>query len=338
LADTTGLKAACALLELPRSSYYRQEKNKSNTAAIGSKPRKAAPPRALTAQECQAILEIVNSERFMDKSPREIYAALLDEGIYLCSWRTIYRLLKDRGEVRERRNQAVAPIYKRPELLAIKPRQLWSWDITKLRGAQRYCYYQLYVIIDVFSRFIVGWMLSEQESGELAEEFIAETCAKEGIGVNELTLHADRGSSMKSKCVAQLLADLGVQKSHSRPHVSNDNPFSEAQFKTLKYRPSYPDRFGCIEDARVWVREFINWYNQEHHHVGLSLLTPAMVHHGVGGKVLADRAQTMDKFYEIHPDRFVKGAPKMGKLPEAVWINPPLKEGEIGQGNPPDLP
>ncbi len=198
--------------------------------------------------------------------------------------------------------------------------------LTLLRSAEKYIYYQLYVIMDVFSRYVVGWLLSAGESGEIAEEFIAETCFKEGIKAHELTLHADRGSSMKSKNVAQLLVDLGVKKSHSRPHVSNDNPFSEAAFKTLKYRPGYPDRFGSIEDARQWAKDFFNWYNHEHHHVGIGLLTPMMVHNGTAAEVLARRTEVLQKVYEAHPERFVKGKPQAGRIPEAVWINPPVKE------------
>jgi putative transposase len=252
-----------------------------------------------------------------------MYASLLDEGIYHCSWRTMYRILAEADQVRERRDQARRRVYAKPELLAEVPNQLWSWDITKLKGAVPWTYYYLYVILDVFSRYVVGWMVMEVEASELAEAFIAQTCAKEGIAPEQLTLHADRGSAMTSKCVAQLLADLQVRKSHSRPHVSNDNPFSESQFKTLKYRPGYPKRFGSLEDARAWARPFFHWYNHEHHHTGLNLLTPAMVHHGKADEVLAARQQVLDKAYELHPERFIRRAPRAGKLPEAVWINPP---------------
>lgn len=238
----------------------------------------------------------------------------------------MYRILRQHDEVRERRDQVRHPAYTRPELLATEPRQLWSWDITKLKGAQPWTYYYLYVIMDVFSRYVVGWMIMERESATLAEAFIAETCAQEGITPDHLTLHADRGSSMTSKTVAQLLMDLGVTKTHSRPHVSNDNPFSEAQFKTLKYRPDYPKDFGSIADARAWTRQFIQWYNQHHHHSGLGLLTPAVVHHGETDAVRTQRQQVLDAAHAAHPERFVRGAPHVADGPRAVWINPPLPQ------------
>jgi putative transposase len=230
---------------------------------------------------------VLNSERFADCSPREVYATLIDEGCYLCSWPTMYRILREADEVRRRRDQVRQGSYSKPELLAVQPKQLWSWDITKLKGATTWTYHYLYVIIDVYSRYVVGWMIAERETAELAEAFIAETCAREGIVPGTLTLHADRGSALTSKCVAHLLADLGVTKTHSRPQVSNDNPFSEAQFKTVKYHPSCPERFGSGEDARAWARELFAWYNHEHHHTGLGLLTPAVVHAGQASEVVS---------------------------------------------------
>ena len=270
--------------------------------------------------------EVLNSERFVDCAPRQVYATLLDEGRYLCSWRTMYRILDAHAEVRERRNQLRHPTYTKPELLATQPNQLWSWDITKLKGPAAWTYYYLYVILDVYSRCIVGWMVMESENASLAEELIAESCAKQRIEPEQLTLHADRGSAMTSKCVAHLLVDLGVTKTHSRPQVSNDNPFSEAQFKTVKYHPSTPDRFGSVEDARIWARELFQWYNHAHHHTGIALLTPATVHRGQAPAVLAARLDVLRAAYHAHPERFVRGAPRPAELPAAVWINPPVGE------------
>jgi putative transposase len=247
----------------------------------------------------------------------------MDEGQYLCSWRTMYRILDENREVRERRNQLRHPNYTKPELLATGPNQLWSWDITKLLGPTKWTYYYLYNILDVFSRYSVGWLIAERESASLAEELIAASCVRQGILPGELTIHADRGSSMTSKPVALLMADLGVTKTHSRPHVSNDNPYSEAQFKTLKYRPDYPERFGCQPDARNWAGEFFHWYNYEHHHSGIGLLTPADVHFGRAQAVLDQRQQVLQIAYQKNPERFVKGVSIPAQLPLAVWINPP---------------
>jgi putative transposase len=288
-------------------------------------PRASAQPRALTTQERAQVREVLNSERFADCAPRTVYATLLDEQRYLCSWRTMYRILAEADEVRERRNQVSRTGYTAPELLATSHNQLWSWDITKLRGPVAWTYYYLYVILDVFSRAVVGYMIAEREDAELAEMLIAESCIKEGIQPGQLTLHADRGSAMTSKVVAQLLSDLGVQKTHSRPYVSNDNPFSEAQFKTLKYRPSYPDRFGCLMDARQWARDFFQWYNHEHRHSGIGLLTPAAVHRGQAEVQVQARQQVLNQAYATHPERFVRGCPVPPEVPRAVWINPPAK-------------
>ena len=287
--------------------------------------------RALLQQEQQLVLATLNSERFMDLSPTEVYATLLDEGTYLCSIRTMYRLLGSQGEVKERRKQVQRPHYARPELLACRPNELWSWDITKLRGPVKGSYFQLYVILDVFSRYVVGWMVAHHESGELAQSFIEETLHKQGIGPGQLTLHADRGPSMRSQPVAQLLDNLGVSKSHSRPYVSNDNAYSESAFKTLKYQPAFPDRFASIEEARAFCRAFFGWYNQEHHHVGLALLTPSMVHYGQADAVLARRNETLACAYAAHPERFRRGVPVAATLPDAVWINAPLKNSGAPQ-------
>ena len=327
LSPLVGVKAACETLGVPRATYYRALSPKNSHPASQAeqaepnKPRKRAP-RALSDTERDHILTLVNSERFADYSPREIYATLLDEGVYLCSWPTLYRLLREKGQLHRRRDRPHRP-YQRPELLAKAPRQLWSWDITKLKGPQTWTYFYLYVILDVFSRYVVGWMIAPRESAELAETLIGETCHREQIGSEQLTIHADRGSSMRSKCVSQLLVDLGVTRTHSRPHVSNDNPFSEAQFKTAKYHPSTPERFGSLEDARAWARRFFEWYNHEHHHSGLGLLTPAALHEGRAEQVLLARQQVLTTAYQAHPERFVRGLPQPQRPPDAVWINPP---------------
>ena len=316
------MQAACTALGVSRSQVYRRRQVESAPEAPPAKPR-PSPARALSEQERAQIREVLNSEAFQDKSPREIYATLLDEGRYLCYWRTMYRILAENDEVRERRNQLQHPTYTKPELLARDRNQLWSWDITKLRGPSKHSYYYLYVILDVYSRYVVGWMIAEQENAELAEQLIAETCAKQDIQRDQLTIHADRGSAMTSKSVALLLSDLGVTKTHSRPHVSNDNPYSEAQFKTLKYRPDYPERFGSIIDARSWSRAFFDWYNNQHHHTAIALLTPADVHSGRATEKLQERQAILQQAYAAHPERFVRGAPVVPQLPDAVWINPP---------------
>jgi putative transposase len=271
------------------------------------------------------VLATLNEERFVDLAPSEVYATLLDEGQYLCSERTMYRLLAENDATRERRHQLQHPKYSAPELLATRPNQLWSWDITKLHGPTTWSYFYLYVILDVFSRYIVGWLVAESESKTLAERLIRETCERQAIGPGQLTVHADRGSSMKSKPVAFLLADLGVTKSHSRPHVSNDNPFSEAQFKTLKYRPDFPERFGCVEDGRAHTKDFVGWYNLEHHHTGIGLFTPYDVHHGLATQRHAERATVLERAHRAHPERFVHGVPVPLPLPTEVWINKPPK-------------
>lgn len=309
--------AACAAAGLARASYYR-----SKQPPHGPYPARRSP-RALTHGERQAVLDVLHEPRFVDLSPGEVHAQLLDEGRYSCSERTMYRVLASAGELRERRDQLRHPAYSAPELLASAPNTLWSWDITKLLGPAKWTYYYLYVILDVFSRYVIGWMVAECESAALASKLIEETCERQHIQPGKLTIHADRGSSMKSKPVAFLLADLGVTKSHSRPHVSDDNPFSEAQFKTLKYRPDFPERFGSIEDARSHCRAFFPWYNDEHRHVGIARLTPADVHHGRGRARLDARAQVLEAAFREHPERFVNGCPSPGALPTEVWINKP---------------
>jgi len=320
LGESIGVQAACAALIVPRSSLYR-----ARTKRLERTIPKISP-RAFSEAEKIKVRQELNSERFQDQSPREVYATLIDEGRYLCSWRSMYRILDKNHEVRERRDQLRHPNYVKPELLATAPNQLWSWDITKLLGPTKWTYFYLYVILDVFSRYVVGSrsVIAERESAVLAEELISQTCARQGIQRGQLTVHADRGSAMTSKPVALLLADLGVTKTHSRPHVSNDNPYSEAQFKTMKYRPDYPARFGCLQDARAWATEFFAWYNREHHHTGLALLTPADVHFHRAGDVLRKRQAVLQAAYEKTPERFVKGTPSPIQLPKAVWINPPI--------------
>lgn len=325
LAQTTGMAAASRILNIPRSSLYRVRRAEQALVNVepAAKHQRPKPVRALSDEEKAQIRTVLNSERFTDQSPREVYATLLDEGIYLCHWRSMYRVLDEHQEVRDRRNQLRHPVYARPELLATSPNQLWSWDITKMRGPVKWTYYYLYVMLDVFSRYVVAWMLAERESAALAKELTAAACAKQGIEPGQLTLHADRGSPMIAKSMSMLMSDLGVNESHSRPHVSNDNPYSEAQFRTMKYSSHYPDRFGSLLDARAWCERFFSWYNQEHHHSGLHLLTPADVHYGRADEKLAQRQQVLQQAYAAHPERFVKGAPAIPNLAQAVWINPP---------------
>ena len=332
-APTLGIAPVCAVLDLPRASYYRQ----LTPQPLGPPVPRPTSARALAEDERQTVLTELHSKRFIDTAPAQVVATLLDEGVYHCSTRTMYRILESKKEVRERRNQLSHPQYKKPELLATAPNQVWSWDITKLRGPAKWTYFYLYVILDIFSRYVVGWMVAHRETAELAKRLIAETCERQGIVRDQLTLHADRGSPMKAKCTAQLLADLGITKSHSRPYVSDDNPFSESQFKTLKYRPNFPDRFGCQQDSRSYCTDFFNWYNNDHRHSGLAMLTPHTVHYGQAEELLCKRHEAMLAAYLAHPERFVKGMPQRQILPEAVWINPPEKE-KIGEDEKKSLP
>lgn len=325
-SPTVGTQAACAALGVPRASLYRWREKKRAPAPLPAPW--PAPPRALATEEREQVLDLLHSERFVDQAPHQVYATLLDEGRYLCSIRTMYRILDAHGEVKERRNQLRHPAYHKPELLATGPNQVWSWDITKLKGPVKWNYYYLYVILDIFSRYVVGWMVASREAAGLAHRLIRDTCAKQDIEHDALTLHADRGSSMRSKSVALLLADLGVTKTHSRPYTSTDNPFSEAQFKTLKYRPEFPERFGCLMDARAFCRPFFHWYNTEHRHTGLALLPPEAVHYGRAEELIQARQRVLEAAYEAHPERFVRKPPAPLRLPEAVWINPPKQPAE----------
>lgn len=279
--------------------------------------------------EREQIISILHEDRFVDKTPRAIYATLLDEGKFVCSIRTFYRILASLNELRERRNIIRRHKYEKPELLATAPNQVWSWDITKLKGPEKWTYYYLYVIMDIFSRTTVGWMVAPSETAGQAKELIAETCWRQKIDRNKLTIHSDRGSSMTSKTVAQLLADLGIEKSLNRPHVSNDNPFSESQFKTLKYQPTFPKRFGSIEDARSFCRQFFDWYNHEHYHSGIALMTPATVHSGKAAECSRRRQRVLDEAFRRTPERFVKGRPLTLKLRPEVWINPPAEKQNV---------
>lgn len=317
-----GVAPLCDALGLPRPSYYRR------LTARAPRPR-PAPPRALSPAETAAVLAQLHSPRFADLAPAEVYATLLDEGTYLCSERTMYRILAEHQEVRERRDQLRHPSYKKPELLANGPNQVWSWDITKLLGPRKWTYFQLYVILDIFSRYVVGWMIADRESATLAKKLVSETCARQNVKPGDLTLHADRGSSMRSKPLALLLADLGVTKTHSRPHVSNDNPFSESQFKTMKYRPHFPERFGSIADARAHVSTYFPWYNTQHHHQGLGLLTPHDVHYRLAGKRIDQRNKVLAAAFAAFPARFSDGLPIHQPQPTEVWINPPAKPNVV---------
>lgn len=327
LAGLVGTRAACRAVGRPQATHYRRHRQSPLPPPV-PRPEPKPQPRALSTTERQEILDVLHSPRFCDVAPAEVWATLLDEGVYLASVSTMYRVLREAGETRERRSQATHPARVKPELCATAPLQTWSWDITKLHGPVKWTYYYLYVIMDIYSRYVVGWMLAPKESAELAKTFIAETCAAQGIDPDALTLHADNGSSMASKPVAFLLADLGVTKTHSRPHTSNDNPYSEAQFKTMKYRPDFPKRFDNIEQARAFCRDFFAWYNLEHRHVGLGLQTPSDVHHGRALQVHEARATVLNNAYAAHPERFVRKAPTPPALPTAAWINKPVEKEE----------
>ena len=328
LTHTASVTTACAALGLPRSALYRARQPRPS-APIVATLGPPGPRRALNAAETAEVRETLNSERFQDDAPREIYATLLDEDRYLCSVSTMYRILRENQAIQERRNQLRHPAYATPELLATAPGQVWTWDITKLLGPVKWTYFYLYVLLDLFSRYVVGWLLAERESAELTPVLIAEACTRETIQPNQLTLHADRGGPMVAKPLALLLTDLGVTESHSRPHTSNDNPFSEAQFKTLKYQPDFPERFGSRADAHAWARRFFPWYNNDHHHTGLGLMTPAAVHSGQAAQLWQKRHTVLQHAYLTHPERFVHGQPQPPALPTAVWINPP-KPKEAG--------
>ena len=318
LAKHVGVKPACTALSVARATFYRRR-----SPTTGHRQPRPTPARALSEKERDKIFDTLCSERFVDRAPAEVVATLLDEDVYLCSERTMYRVLDSREAVQERRAQRSHPEYKKPELMATGPNQVWSWDITRLLGPKKWSYFYLYVVLDIFSRYVVGWMVADRENSALAGRLIQQSCLKHGVQPRVLTLHSDRGAPMTSQCTAQLLADLGVTRSLSRPQVSDDNPFSEAQFKTLKYHPSFPGQFQDQHQAKNFCRSFFRWYNAEHRHGGISMLTPEQVHFGHADQVIARRKAVLRKAFAIHPGRFVSGEPKPKPIPEAVWINPP---------------
>ncbi len=319
LSKLTSTRRACHALSVPRASYYRW---------VGHpRPRhprtRPSPPRALGAAERKRVLEVLNAPQFADQAPAQVYAMLLDEGEYLCSTSTMYRLLRGEDQVRERRNVLRHPKYKKPELLATGPNQVWTWDITKVKALRKWSYFYLFVMLDIFSRQVMGWMAAHTQNARLAEKFVHETAVKHGIKPGQLTIHADRGQEMVSKLVVQLMSDLGIERSHSRPHCSNDNPYSEAHFRTFKYHPLFPERFGCLQDLISFARPFFDWYNNHHRHSGLGYMTPAAVHDGLAQGIHRKREQTLLKAYAAHPERFVRKPPAPPEVPTEAWINPP---------------
>jgi putative transposase len=323
LTPASGLStAACAAFGVSRASVHRRRAGLRRPPSVArSRPK---PARALSTQQRGGVLDLLRAPQFVDLAPAEIYACLLDQGTYHCSIRTMYRILGENGEVRERRKQLRHPAYIKPELLANGPNQVWSWDITKLMGPAKWTYFYLYVIIDIFSRRVVGWCIADTESACLFKVLFEDAIDKQAIPAGQLTLHADRGPSMKAKATALMLADLGVTKSHSRPYTSNDNPFSESHFKTLKYQPQFPRSFGCIEDAKAFCRRFFDWYNRDHHHAGLGLMTPDQVHYGQTDAIHSARQETLDQAFLRNPERFVRKKPNPPAKPTAAWINPPV--------------
>ena len=331
LVPLVGVKAACQAVGRPRGSHYRQHRQ---SPPPPTPQRVASPqPRALSGVERKEVLRVLHDPERVDEAPATVDAKLLDEGVYLASVSTMYRILRTEGEVRERRRQATHPPAAKPELLATRPNAVWSWDITKLLSPAKWTWFYLYVIIDIYSRYVPGWMLARAERAQLAERLLADTIAKQHISRDQLTIHADRGTSMASKPVAFLLADLGITKRHSRPRCSNDNPYSESQFKTLKHRPEFPDRFGSFEDAHAFCTRFFGWYNGEHRHSGIGFHTPADVHYGRAELVQAQRATVLEAAYAAHPERFVRKPPTPPQLPTAAWINKP-EEDAPGTTNP----
>ena len=321
LIPLVGVVAACAALCVSRASYYRAQQPKPEP-----KPR-PRPPRALGEDERARVLAVLDSEPYIDLAPAQVYAKLLEDGEYLCSTRTMYRVLAEHGQVRERRAQARHPAHTKPQLVATAPNQVWSWDTTKLPGPTKGTYFTLYVILDIFSRYIVGWQVAPRESAAVAQELIKACCTQQGVARDQLTIHADRGSPMVAKSTALLYIDLGIAKSHSRPHTSNDNPYSESNFRTMKYRPEMPEQLGSLEHARQIISALVDWYNDEHYHVGLALLHPVDVHHGRADAIVAARQVVLDDAHRQHPERFVRGRPVQKQPPATAWINPPPMTG-----------
>ncbi len=319
LAVQVGVKTACDALGMPRSSHYAAHRPRVRQERQPAPP----PPRTLTLAERETVRQTLNSDRFADQAPREVYAALLDEGRYLCSVPTMYRILAENQEVQERRNQLRHPIYPKPCLVATGPNQVWTWDITKLPGPVKWTYFCLYVVLDLFSRFVVGWLIAQRESATLAEQLLAESYVHQGLAPGQLAVHSDRGGPMIAKPLGMLFDALGITPSLARPRTPDDNPYSEAQFKTVKYHPTFPNRFGDLRDARAWGQRLFHWYNYEHHHTALGLMTPAAMHLGQAPALLLDRQRVLAAAYAIHPERFVRGLPRPLAPPSAVWINPP---------------
>jgi putative transposase len=336
LAPAVGTVRACRAVGQPRSGWYRRHRQ-SPPPPRSPRPAPAPQPRALSAAERAQGLDVLHAERFWDAAPATVYATLLDEGSYLCSPSTMYRLLRQAGETGDRRRHATHPPRVKPELLASGPNQCWSWDITKLAGPAKWTWFYLYVILDIYSRYVVGWMVAAREAALLAERLLADTITAQQVKAGTFTVHADRGSSMTSKPVAMLLADLGITRSHSRPHVSNDNPYSESQFKTLKHHPTFPERFGSLQEARAFCQRFFGWYNVEHRHSGIALLTPADVHLGRAEQITLARGAVLEAAYAAHPERFVRKPPVPPALPDMVWINKPLDQRSRLSNFPRDL-
>jgi len=326
LTPAVGNAAACDALGIWRGQPARRRAQQGRALFVGPRQRRARSALQLSPQEIEVLLDVLNGERFADTAPAAVYATLLDEGVYVGSVRTMYRALAGAGGSRERRRQLTHPAYAKPELLAQGPREVWTWDITKLKGPAKWTCFHLYVILDIFSRYVVGWMIAEREADHLAEQLIAQCAASENIEPGTLTLHADRGTSMRSKVVAQLLADLSITKSHSRPHVSDDNPYSESQFKTMKYRPDFPARFGSIQDARAHCQAFFHWYNHTHRHSGIGFMTPHSVHAGRAEALRIVRQRTLNAAFLAHPERFSARPPTPPCMPTAAWINPPPRQ------------
>lgn len=322
LVGRAPVAAACAALGLPRATYYRAQR-------AGRPPRPRPPsPRAMAPAVRQEVRELLVSPRFVDYAPCEIYAQLLDDGRRLCSPRSMYRLLAADGAARERRDQLVRPVYAKPELLATAPNQVWTWDITKLRGPVKWSYFHLYVVLDLYSRYVVAWLLADREWAAYAVRLVAEAVRREGVDAGALTIHADRGAAMRSKSLAQLCADLDIRRTFSRPHNSNDNPFSESGFKIMKYQPEFPDRFGSLAEARAFCTPYFEWYNREHRHSGIAYLAPEVVYRGCAAAAQAARQAVLDRDFAEHPLRFAYRRPLVAALPQAVYINPPKAEAE----------
>ena len=324
LAPTVGVRQTCAALGEAQARWYRRHRQSPAPPRLERPP--APQPRALSGEERREVLDVLHSPEHVDEAPATVYAKLLDEGRYLASVPTMYRILRADGEVRERRRQGTHPPAKKPELLADRPNQVWSWDITKLAGPAKWSYFYLFVIVDIYSRYVPAWMLARAENAGLAKTLVSEAISRQGISADQLTLHSDRGSPMTAKPFVFLLADLGVTKSYSRPHTSNDNPYSEAAFRTFKYRPGFPERFGCYEDAHAWCSRFFGWYNDEHRHSGIGFHTPADVHYGRAETVREKRGIVLSAAYDLHPERFVRKPPEPPRLPAVAWINQPPQD------------